>query len=130
MTCKIQWQKRVSLGYCINQYAISDFVSVLNHWLFGLFKTDLSDFTLPVKHLKILDHTYLNAHQWQNHENFLCKHQSKFHFYWSYLYEVLLTCHKVRASSLHEKLKSPNPDFPHLLLIIGNQTLIWDPLLL
>ena len=85
--------------------------------------------TLPVTHLKILYHTYVNVQQWQNHGRFLCIHQNKLKFYGSYLYEVLFTCHKVPASSLHEKLNSPSPDFPQLFLIAGNQTLIWDPLL-
>ena len=37
-----------------------------------------------------------------------------------------MTCIElVRASSLHEKLNSPNPGFPQLFLSIGNQTVIW-----
>ena len=63
-------------------------------------------------------------------EKFLCMHQNKLNFCGSYLYEVLFTYCKVWASSLHEKLNSPNPYFPQLYLIIDNQTMIWDPLLL
>ena len=48
MTWKIQWQKRVSFRYCINKYSISAFVFVLNHWLSGAFKADLSDFFLKI----------------------------------------------------------------------------------
>ena len=61
---------------------------------------------------------------------FLCIHQNKLKFYLSYLYEVLFPCHKVQVSSLHEKLNSANSEFLQLFLIIGNQTLIWDPLML
>ena len=79
MACKIQCQKKVSFRFCIDKYSISAFVFVLTHLLSSPFKT--ISVTLPVKHLKILHRIYVNAQQWQNHEDFLSISQNKLFFY-------------------------------------------------